>query len=329
MQSIFHTCPKTKELLHKRSDGLLKGDGTLYPFIQQENNFYIPNFLAEEDHNEAVKKSLDIYDHDTSIEIYENFLDWLFQTFNQDEMSFRKSLIEKLKLPEGGKVLITGCGLGDDVSVALDFVGPDGQVHANDLAVQMVVSASNHIKSKKLDSKNIFLSVCDAQELPFPDDFFDGTFHFGGINLFDNIALAISEMDRVTKPGCRVVFGDESIAPWLKDTEYGHAAVNNNALWKVPTPINLLPSNAVDVNLSWVLGNCFYVIDFEVSNIGPFMDLDVPHKGPRGGTIKTRYYGQLEGVTKETKEYVIKDAKSKGISIHNWLEEVIQKQKKS
>jgi hypothetical protein len=38
----------------------------------------------------------------------------------------------------------------------------------------------------------------------------------------------------------------------------------------------------MDVHLSWILGNCFYIIDFEVSDNGPIMDIDVPHKGRRG-----------------------------------------------
>jgi hypothetical protein len=78
-----------------------------------------------------------------------------------------------------------------------------------------------------------------------------------------------------------------------------------------------------------VLGNCFYVIDFEVSGIGPLMNLDVPHKGSRGGTMRSRYYGRLEGVTDATKRYVISDAKNKGISVHEWLEQSIEKNKKS
>ena len=135
-------------------------------------------------------------------------------------------------------------------------------------------------------------------------------------------------MERVVKPGGRVVFGDEGIAPWLKNTEYGRIALNNNSLWSASAPIDLLPKNSVDVRLSWVLGNCFYVIDFEVSDTGPFMNIDVPHKGTRGGSMRTRFFGQLEGVVEETKKFVFEDAKRRGISIHEWLEQVIQDQKK-
>ena len=93
------------------------------------------------------------------------------------------------------------------------------------------------------------------------------------------------------------MFGDEGVAPWLLDTEFGRVAVANNPLWSARPPIHLLPSYAVNVEISWILGNCFYLISFEVSKNGPYMDLDVPHKGSRGGTMMTRYYGKLEGVS--------------------------------
>lgn len=328
MIKSIYICPLTKESLYVHDDGLLRHDGTIYPFINTENNIRIPNFLITNEYDKAVKQSLEMYDQENSSEIYRNFLSWLFQTFNESELSFRTNLIEKLKLTGGNKVLVTGCGLGNDIPPILNIIGSDGEVYANDLAAQMVVSVSHHLMTHHPNSQSVFLSVCDAQILPFPSDFFDGAFHFGGINLFDNIKSAISEMERVVKPGGRVVFGDEGIAPWLRDTEYGRMAINNNLLWGRFAPIDLLPRNAVDVHLSWVLGNCFYVIDFEVSETGPSIDIDVSHKGCRGGSMRTRYFGQLEGVTEETKKYVIEDAQRKGISVHDWLEQVIREKQK-
>ncbi|MNT92499.1 hypothetical protein D3C72_2337970 [compost metagenome] len=69
-----------------------------------------------------------------------------------------------------------------------------------------------------------------------------------------------------------------------------------------------------------MLGNCFYLIDFTVSAQGPAMNIDVPHRGRRGGTARTRYYGQLEGVSPETRSKVIDAAAKDGISVHEWLE---------
>ncbi|HJO94181.1 MAG TPA: methyltransferase domain-containing protein [Victivallales bacterium] len=305
----------------------MTNDGIIYPFIRGHNNLNIPNFLIVQEHGEAAKQALVMYDHKSSTKIYRNFLDWLFLTFDEDESIFRANLLAKLKLQKGYKVLITGCGLGDDIRQIIDVIGSDGVVHANDLAAEMVVAASHYVMLNQPNSKNIFLSVCDAQNLPFSDNYFDAAFHFGGINLFDNIKLSIEEMERVVRPGGRVVFGDEGVAPWLRNIEYGRIAINNNSLWAATAPLDLLPRYCMDVHLSWVLGNCFYVIDFEVSDSGPYMNKDMGHKGTRGGSMRTRYFGQLEGVTEESKNFVLEDAERKGISIHDWLEQVINEKK--
>jgi hypothetical protein len=60
------------------------------------------------------------------------------------------------------------------------------------------------------------------------------------------------------------------------------------------------------------------------------MNIDVPNKGRRGGSMRTRYFGQLEGVTEEIKKFVLDDAAKKGISVHDWLEQAIkEKQRQS
>ena len=324
-----YVCPETGEILEEQQYGLIGKNGTLYPFIAVNNEIKIPNFLIAQQQTKATKQALTMYDQKASTDIYRNFLDWLFKTFEENETSFRTNLVAKLNLQKGNRVLITACGLGDDIRPIMDAIGEQGEVYANDLAAEMVVASSDYLYPDQSSPKNLFYAVCDAQNLPFENDYFDAAFHFGGINLFDNMKSAIEEMERVVKPGGRVAFGDEGVASWLKNTEYANIAIENNSLWASDVPINLLPKNCIDVNLSWVLGNCFYMIDFQVSETGPFMNIDVPHKGLRGGTMRTRYFGQLEGVSKESKEFVIKDAKQKGVSVHEWIEQIINEKKQS
>jgi SAM-dependent methyltransferase len=322
MSSIY-ICPTTKQPLIQRGNELRTDDRNhCYKIISGWNKCLIPDFITSQEINNPILKALETYNQSFSVEVYRNFLCWLFHTFGEDETLFRKKMIENLRIKEGNVVLVTGCGLGEDLSPILDIVGENGEVYAQDLSSKMVIEASNNIVPRYPNSK-IYFSVSDANHLPFPSNFFDGAFHFGGINLFENIKGAISEMERVVKPRGRVVFGDEGVAPWLRETEYGRIAIANNRLWNANTPIELIPENSLDVNLSWVLGNCFYLISFEVSDKPPFMNIDVPHKGIRGGSMRTRYFGQLEGVTEETKKFVVEDAKHRGISVHEWLEEVI------
>lgn len=326
MDTVY-ICPVTKQKLTKNPgfSGLTTSDGIRYCFI--DDGGLIPNFLPKDAYNASQTENLRIYNNSDSVERYRNELNWLYDTFGVSEASFRTDLLEKLELKEGQRILITGCGLGSDIPHAMKAVGQTGAVYAQDLAPEMVLYSSEFIKATCDNPSNVRFSVSDAQALPFSDGFFDAVFHFGGINLFDDVCQSIKEMARVTAIGGRVVFGDESVAPWLRDTTYGKAAIFNNSLWEGPTPIQLLPENAIDVEMSWVFGNCFYLISFVNSAEGPYMNMDVPHIGARGGSMRTRYFGRLEGVTESSKSFVKEEARRRGMSIHDWLEELISKER--
>lgn len=101
-----------------------------------------------------------------------------------------------LNLKKGDRVLITGCGLGEDAVFCSESVGLEfGIVHAQDLSSKFVEYASN------LVPENVVLTVLNALDLPYKDNYFDAVCHFGGINLFDNIKQGIAEMNRVCKVG--------------------------------------------------------------------------------------------------------------------------------
>lgn len=323
-----YCCPRSKESLREVGSGLIGAHGVHYPFLKVEILNKIPVFIDANDLSGGDKVSRAMYQKDDAELAYENFLAWLFATFQEDEVSFRNSLVEKLNLKAGDRVLVTGCGLGDDVNCILPKIGSSGEVFAQDISDLMIAATARRLSAaggKYLDLDNVYLSVSNASNLPHPDSFFDAAYHFGGINLFSDIKLAIHEMARVVKAGGKVVIGDEGIAQWLKETEYGKMAICNNNLWALEPPLSLLPETASNVHLTWVLGNCFYVIDFEVSDFMPLMDIDVPHKGVRGGSIRKRYYGQLEGIDPDLKEKVRLAASTAGVSASSWLEQVILK----
>ena len=172
----------------------------------------------------------------------------------------------------------------------------------------------------------IDFSVSSATALPFADDAFDAVFHFGGFNQFGDLAKGAAEMTRVVKQGGRVVFGDEAVAPWLKDTEFRSIVTTNNRLFDAAAPLDLLPECARDVVIRWVIGNCFYVIGFTKGDGTPNIDLDLPHRGWRGGTMRTRYFGQLEGVSLEAKSMAREAAARVGLSVHEWLDRLVRRE---
>ncbi len=131
-------------------------------------------------------------------------------------------------------------------------------------------------------------------------------------------------MDRVIKDGGRVVMGDEGLAPWLFETEFGKMLANNNPLYLCEIPLNLMPDTARDVNLSWVINNCFYLIDYTASKDPLYIDIDVKHVGRRGGSIRSRYFGKLEGIEPELRDKLYSEAEKQGTSRVDLLESFIK-----
>jgi SAM-dependent methyltransferase len=262
----------------------------------------------------------EMYDTESSVVLYRNFLNWLFATFEEDEQSFRKECFDGFGCLQGKKILITSCGLGEDVTTALDLVGEEGVVHAQDLSKQFV-----SLSSEKNSFENAIFNVSDALSLPYRDNYFDAVYHFGGINLFGDIKKAIAEMERVCKVGSKIIFGDESVALHLRDTDYGRMLINNNSLWNEKVPLEHLPVNASDINLTYILGNCFYLISFKKRSKLPAVNIDIPHIGHRGGSIRKRYFGSIEGIDVSLKDALYKDAKEKNTSVSGIIEKLVKR----
>lgn len=308
--------PLTHQRLDPYAEGLCSEDGTLYPYIDVGHkvvDFIKPVALTDLDH-----ANLQMYNSKNATDIYRNFLTWLFESFDQTENDFRHQLISNLGLKQGMKVLVTGCGLGEDISLIMAKIGSQGELHAQDLSKSMVLAASN---AHRYD--NLYFSVSNGNFLPHPARYFDAVFHFGGINLFGDVKKAIAELERVCKIGGRVVFGDEGIAPHLRGTQYADVAINNIKLWESLPPLHLLPTNAVEIELKFILGNCFYLLAFTPSDGFPKMNIDVVHKGVRGGSARTRYFGKIEGIREQSKVKLVAAAKKRGVSVHDLLEEII------
>ena len=68
----------------------------------------------------------------------------------------------------------------------------------------------------------------------------------------------------------------------------------------------------------------FYFITFDVGVGEPQANIDFKIPGIRGGTHRTRYYGQIEGVTQETIDLVQRARKKSGKSMHDWLDNTLK-----
>lgn len=271
------------------------------------------------------KKKLNEFSIENAAKIHDNALKWLFKTHSQTERKFRTELIDKLKLKSGNKVLITAAGTANDVEYVAKLVGKKGEIFIQDYSREMLIAGYYRCKSnKKLKGYKLNFFVNNALKLPFKKNLFDATFHFGGINLYSDIQKGIDEMHRVTKVGGRVVFGDEGLAYWLKDHEYGKAQITNNPLYHNEPPLKLLPKDIENVNLTWLINNCYYVISYVKSKKNWSYNLDLKHVGKRGGSIRTRHFGKLEGIDPKLRDKFYKKINSKGFSRVEGLERLIK-----
>lgn len=265
------------------------------------------------------------YTRQDAAAVHDNSLRWVFETFGSDEATLRNSLVARLQLAQGHKVLVTGAGAGNDLPFLVQSLGGRGEIYAQDIAQEMLLAGRERHQAESLrQGVAMHFSVSDATNLPFESGYFDAAYHFGGINLFADIRKGISEMSRVVRPGGKVVISDEGVAPWLMDTEYGKMLIRNNPLYACKVPLHLLPETARGVHVSWELGNCFYVVEFAVSDSPPSVNIDVAHVGTRGGSIRTRYFGQLEGVDPVIRDQIYAEAERLGMSRVEYLESLFR-----
>ena len=273
---------------------------------------------------EEVRRNESLYDASSLNIRYRNFLNWLFLTFNTDESEFRKKLFFDLDLTPGMRVLITGIGNGDDLYSLLQmFPGKQLEIYAQDISFPMCEFTISQLKTMGSSIKEI--NISNAAYLPYMSDYFDLVFHFGGINWMSEKKEAIHEMVRVAKDGGQVAIIDESVGTWLRDQEYGRMMINNNALWAASVPLDLLPVNVNNVELKYVLENCFYFLKFKKDSRFPNVNIDVKHIGPRGGSIRSRYFGMLEGIDPDLAAQVPKAASGNGMSVSEWLNQQLAK----
>ena len=308
-------------------DGELTSTTGSHYVVRQGIAQFLPSALLSDEERETRAE----YDA-TAEQKYDAAVDWLFRSFYENEDEVRERMIDLLRLAPGSRVLEIGSGTGRDSFRIARKLDAKGEFFIQDLSEQMVRKTRDRLtsESKKLGLlPKIRYFVSTARFLPFLDGFFDAVFHFGGFNNFSEPKQTLAEMARVVKRGGRIVFGDESLPPWLEGTEFGEMIITNNPLFKHRAPLECLPLNARDVTLRWILGGCFYLIDFDVGDGPPPVDIDLPHKGWRGGTIRTRYFGRLEGVTPEAREMAILAAKAQGVSVHEWLDSLVRRAAKS
>lgn len=125
-----------------------------------------------------------------------------FLSLQQDRL-WRKKAILSLKSYAPESILDIATGTGDFALEAWKYLKPKEIIGA-DLSEGMMKVGTQKVHKAGLDAI-IRFEVQDCTALTFPDNRFDAVIIAFGVRNFENIALGISEMFRVLKPGGKVV----------------------------------------------------------------------------------------------------------------------------
>ena len=266
-------CPKTGQPLQVAEDGqsLTAPDGTVYPVLDSNIiDMVHPRELFEDDAREQ-------HLYDQAYQRYDRGVSWMFETLNHsDEVATRQFMIGLMNLQPGQTVLEVGAGTGKDSALIIEQISPGGTAVLSDLSPNMLRLATQKLKAEEV---NVHFFLGNGSYLPFADGTFDSVFHFGGINTFSERKKAFAELTRVVKVGGKVVIGDESMAPWLRNEPTYQTLWKANPLFRAEVPIADLPANVENFKLHYIFGNCFYVMEYTVAAKAPEIDIDLPIPG--------------------------------------------------
>jgi len=117
---------------------------------------------------------------------------------------WKRFAVELAGIRRGHKVLDLASGTGDLAARFTGLVGPGGVVVMTDINAAMLEQGRKRMADEGLVG-NVLYTQVNAEQIPFPDNSFDCiTIAFGLRNVTDK-QQALNEMQRVLKPGGRVL----------------------------------------------------------------------------------------------------------------------------
>jgi demethylmenaquinone methyltransferase/2-methoxy-6-polyprenyl-1,4-benzoquinol methylase len=105
-------------------------------------------------------------------------------------------------LQEGDKALDIAGGTGDLALAFSKKVGKSGQVVHTDINEAMLSTGRNRLLDQGVALPTM---VCDAEKLPFPDNYFDLVSVAFGLRNMTHKDVALAEMNRVLRPGGKLL----------------------------------------------------------------------------------------------------------------------------
>lgn len=115
---------------------------------------------------------------------------------------WKRFAVEASGVKKGDKVLDIAGGTADLTTLFLELVGGKGEVWLTDINNSMLTIGRDRVLN---DGKVIPTAQCDAEKLPFPDNYFDCVSVAFGLRNMTHKEIALNEMLRVLQPGGRVI----------------------------------------------------------------------------------------------------------------------------
>ncbi|WP_077618606.1 demethylmenaquinone methyltransferase [Bacillus sinesaloumensis] len=141
--------------------------------------------------------------HHVFEKIYKNYDQMNSVISFQQHKAWRKDTMKRMDVQKGASALDLCCGTADWTIALADAVGSTGKVVGLDFSKNMLKIGQE--KVDKLRLNQVELIHGNAMELPFEDNSFDYvTIGFGLRNVPDYLTV-LKEMQRVVKPGGKVV----------------------------------------------------------------------------------------------------------------------------
>jgi ubiquinone/menaquinone biosynthesis C-methylase UbiE len=270
---LNYICPKTKtKLVFSDNNQKLSNTSNQEPISYEIGDIVdltYPKELFEQDRKEQLS-------YNDAYQRYDRGVAWVFESLNSEEAVVRKKMIALLNLKPGMKVLEVGAGTGRDSEYIINEIAPNGEAFLSDLSPNMLRLAKQRLKSDKV---KINYFIANGSYLPFEDNTFDAIFHFGGINTFAERKQAFAEFNRVAKVNAKIVVGDESVSPWLRNEPSYQTLIKANPMFADEVPLEDLPKNIDDFQLNWIFGFGYYVLSFTKTEVLPKVNVDLQIPG--------------------------------------------------
>src|SRR5512139_985490 len=182
-----------------------------------------------------------------------------FAYIGMSEETGRREITDRLD-PHGGRVLEVSVGPGVNLPYLVNR-SDVSEVIGLDISLGQLQRCQSYVARKGWE---VDLLLGNGEQLPVRDATFDGVFHVGGINFFNDKKAAIDEMIRVAKPGARVLIADETekgaqgyekFIPGFKKSFGGKRS-------PIVPPLDLVPGRMQETRLFNVWKGWLYCIEF-------------------------------------------------------------------